>query len=58
VELASRPGGFDLAVVERLGLNVIFAPGLPGKTAPVSAGRILAACVENIWKEALPHDGT
>lgn len=56
VELASRPGGFDQTAAESLGMNVIFAPGLPGKTAPVSAGRILASCVESQLKEVEHRD--
>ena len=56
VELASLPGGFDQTAVEKLGMHVIYAPGLPGKTAPVSAGKILAACVESLLKEVILHD--
>lgn len=51
VELASLPGGFDVDAAEALGRNVILAPGLPGKTAPVSAGRILADCASEVIEE-------
>lgn len=45
VDLASPPGGTDFAAAEALGLTALLAPGLPGKTAPVSAGRIVAEMV-------------
>ncbi len=41
VDIASSPGGTDFKAAEALGIKSILAPGLPGKTAPVSAGRIL-----------------
>lgn len=48
VDLASAPGGTDFAAAERLGIKAILAPGLPGKVAPKTAGRILAAVVPNL----------
>lgn len=42
VDLASKPGGIDFAAAKALGLTVIHALGLPGKHAPVTAGKILA----------------
>lgn len=45
VELASAPGGFDTTAVSELGLRLISAPGLPGKTAPVTAGEMIADAV-------------
>ncbi len=44
VDLASRPGGVDLGAASRLGVRVISALSLPGKVAPVSAGKIIAEC--------------
>jgi len=41
VDLASRPGGVDSAAAEEMGLTVIWALGLPGKIAPISAGEFL-----------------
>ncbi len=41
IELASAPGGFDLAAAERLGLSVIPAPGLPSVCAPESAAEAI-----------------
>lgn len=41
VELASKPYGIDLDAAEKLDRKCIVASGLPGKTAPKSAGKIL-----------------
>lgn len=45
VELASPPGGIDRTAAEQLGLHLHFAPGLPGKWSPRTAGEILADTV-------------
>lgn len=42
LELASAPGGFDMAAVERYGLYHINGQGIPGKYAPRAAGRLIA----------------
>ncbi len=47
IEAASSPGGIDLNASHSLGLNVISAPGLPGKSAPKSAGEIIARAIIN-----------
>lgn len=49
VELASTPGGWDPALVEEK--RVIYAPGLPGKYAPKTAGDIVAHTVFSLLKE-------
>ncbi len=41
IDLASRPGGVDIKSASELGIRVIWALGLPGKCAPVSAGHII-----------------
>lgn len=41
LELASAPGGVDLEAAERQEVAIQKLPGLPGKTAPCTAGRIL-----------------
>jgi dipicolinate synthase subunit A len=48
IDLASAPGGTDFASAEELGVKAILAPGLPGKVAPKTAGRILAQVVPRI----------
>ena len=47
-ELASAPGGYDRNAADALGFSVIDAPGIPGKTAPVTAGEDLAKTVIGI----------
>lgn len=42
LDIASFPGGIDRTAAEKLKLNVHHLPGLPGRVAPVTAGRILA----------------
>ena len=51
IELASPPYGIDFAAAEITGHRVIKAPGLPGKTAPMTAGRIIANTAEYIISE-------
>ena len=46
----SSGGGFDLEAAKKAGITAIKAPGLPGKIAPVTAGRILAKTVTDILK--------
>jgi len=53
VDLASSPGGTDFEEAQRLGIKAVLAPGLPGKVAPVTAGKILADVVPGILAEEL-----
>ena len=50
IDLASVPGGVDIIAAKELGANVLWATSLPGKYAPISAGRLIAHCVDNILK--------
>ena len=50
IELASAPYGFDEDDRRLLGGKFIFAPGLPGKTAPRQAGYALGDAVYDILK--------
>ncbi|MCL2678650.1 MAG: NAD(P)-binding domain-containing protein [Clostridiales bacterium] len=43
IDLAANPGGTDFAAAASLGLRVVLASGLPGRVAPVTAGKTLAA---------------
>ncbi|MGE5561362.1 MAG: dipicolinate synthase subunit DpsA [Chloroflexota bacterium] len=45
VDLASAPGGTDFAAASALGREALLAPGLPGKCAPVTAGRAAARVI-------------
>jgi dipicolinate synthase subunit A len=48
IDLATQPGGTDFEAANDYGLKAILAPGLPGKVAPVSAGRILASVIPGL----------
>lgn len=45
IDLASAPGGTDFAAATALSREALLAPGLPGKVAPVTAGRVLARVI-------------
>ncbi len=45
IELASAPGGIDICSARELSANVLWGASLPGKYAPISAGRLIAECV-------------
>lgn len=51
IDLASKPGGVDFEAARDLGIAVIWALGLPGKTAPVTAGEIIAETVTAMLEE-------
>jgi dipicolinate synthase subunit A len=48
IDLASQPGGTDFEAANEYGLKAILAPGLPGKVAPVYAGKILADVIPRL----------
>lgn len=50
-EAASAPFGADLEKARETGVKAVLASGIPGKTAPESAGRIIAETIMNILKE-------
>jgi dipicolinate synthase subunit A len=49
VELASAPGGWDSTIA--LPCRAIYAPGIPGKHVPTTAGIIMAQTIDTILKE-------
>ena len=51
IDLASKPGGVDFSAAADLGVKVIWALSLPGKTAPVSAGLAVQSTIYNILTE-------
>ena len=51
IDLASKPGGVDFAAAAELGVKVIWALSLPGKTAPVTAGLAIRDTIYNILTE-------
>jgi len=50
IDLASKPGGVDQDAALRHNVTVITALSLPGKVAPVTAGRIIADCLNDTLK--------
>jgi len=54
IDLATAPGGVDFTCARELGLKAVFAPGLPGKVAPKTAGEILSRVIPRIISETLP----
>jgi len=51
IDLASKPGGFDLEYVKKTGLKTIWALSLPGKVAPISAASYIKQTIYNILHE-------
>ncbi len=45
VDLASKPGGIDVEAAKSRSLNTVWALSLPGKCAPLTAGKIIADTV-------------
>lgn len=52
IDLASRPGGTDFEVAEKLGIRCVHALALPGKAAPVTAGKYIREAVYHIMEES------
>jgi len=50
IDLASSPGGIDFECARALNKKVNWALSLPGKTAPETAGRIIAECILEEYK--------
>jgi len=51
IDVAAEPGGVDFEAAQALEREAHLALGLPGKTAPLSAGRILARCLLRMLAE-------
>lgn len=51
LDLASRPGGVDRAAAGQLGVKVVWALALPGRTAPETAARAIRDAVYHILQE-------
>lgn len=51
IELASAPGGIDLAACEKRDIQVVLSPGLPGKYSPLTAAEIIKDTVMSILEE-------
>ena len=51
IDLASKPGGIDFEAAHDFGLKIIWALSLPGKTAPVTSGEIIAETISSMLEE-------
>lgn len=51
LDVASKPGGVDFETAKKLKKNVIWALSLPGKTAPITSGKIIKETIMNIFSE-------
>lgn len=51
IDLASKPGGVDLAFAHKRGIKAISALSLPGRVAPHTAGAYIADTIMNIIRE-------
>lgn len=54
LDLASKPYGTDFDAAKDLGIKALTAPGLPGRTAPKTAGYLIAEAVIGAMKEGDP----
>lgn len=50
IDLAEAPGGVDYNFARELNIKAIYCPGLPGRVAPYSAGKILKDALLNYCK--------
>lgn len=48
IDLASKPGGINFNTANKLGIKTIWALSLPGKVAPITAGKIIFDTITNI----------
>ena len=48
IEIASSPGGIDIRSARECGISVIFAPSIPGRYAPISAGEYIFDTIKEI----------
>jgi dipicolinate synthase subunit A len=56
VDIAAAPGGTDFPAAQKAGIKAILAPGLPGKVAPKTAGKILADVYPGLILQELHRD--
>lgn len=51
LELASPPGGVDIAAAERLGISVINGQSIPGRVSPKTSGEYIKEAIYNMMEE-------
>ncbi|MGE5397906.1 MAG: dipicolinate synthase subunit DpsA [Chitinophagales bacterium] len=57
IDMASAPGGTDFEAANYYGIKAILAPGLPGKVAPRTAGKVLAEVIPRLIIEEMINAG-
>lgn len=57
IDLSSKPGGIDFEPAKKAGLKVLWLLSLPGKTAPETAGKIIAETVIKILEGGTENGG-
>jgi len=57
LELASEPG-FDRTLAQELGLRTVYAPGLPGRSAPCAAAALMRETIFTVIREREEKDGS
>lgn len=53
IDIASAPGGTDFSYAKKKGINTIHALGIPGKTAPKTAGNIIAEVLYKLMQHQM-----
>ncbi|MBQ3937653.1 MAG: serine carboxypeptidase [Ruminococcus sp.] len=56
IDLASKPGGTDFEAAHQLNVKAVHALALPGKTAPITSGKLIAEAIKNIYTERRETD--
>ncbi len=56
IDLASKTGVEDMELAASVGVRVIWALSLPGRTAPITAGHIIGKTLENMLREEEQYD--
>ncbi len=55
IDLAAYPGGTDFKTAQKMGITALLSPGLPGKVAPTTSGKILAQVIPQLILHELPN---
>ena len=50
IDLASKPGGVELELTEKIGIKAFFLPGLPGKIAPLTSAKYIKEVLDEILR--------
>jgi len=51
IEIASSPGGIDISSARDAGIRIVYAPSLPGRYSPVSAGEYIFETLKKILND-------